>query len=276
MTTKLLAAAALTAASAVAMPALAQTGGDWSGFYVGGSVGYSDPKGNSGETLEFDTNRDGAYGDTVRTTAGADAFSPGFCDGAAIGRTPADGCRGSDGNLNLALRAGYDWQMGNWVFGGLGEIAQVRIGNDAAGFSTTPASYSFSRDLDYTIAARGRAGYAFDRYLAYGAAGVVWGDVSHSFNTTNTANSFTPTDDGDNWGYQVGGGVEMMLTEKISIGVEYLYTSLKDEDYAIDVGRGTAPVTNPFLITNAAGTYMRRTEDKLDYNTLNITAAYRF
>ena len=32
----------------------------------------------------FDTNRDGTYGDTVRTIANVDAFSPGFCGGAAM------------------------------------------------------------------------------------------------------------------------------------------------------------------------------------------------
>jgi len=69
----------------------------------------------------FDTNRDGNFNDTVLTTLGANAFSPGFCQGAAQGRTPADGCRsGEDGNLNYSLRAGYDWQFGNWVVGTVG------------------------------------------------------------------------------------------------------------------------------------------------------------
>lgn len=36
----------------------------------------------------FDTNRDGNFNDTVRTTLGANAFSEGFCQGAAQGRTP--------------------------------------------------------------------------------------------------------------------------------------------------------------------------------------------
>jgi opacity protein-like surface antigen len=265
--------AATACAAALALPASAQ---DWTGFYAGVTAGYGDPSDHSGEVLTFDTNRDGVFNDVVRTGAGADAFSPGFCDGAAIGRTPADGCRTSDGNLSVGLRAGYDWQAGNWVFGGLGEIAKVRIGDDAAGFSTTPASYSFSRDLDYTLAARGRVGYAFDTLLPYATAGAVWGDLDHSFNTTNTANSFTPSDGGDNWGYQLGGGVEWKWSDRISLGVEYLYTSLDDGDYVIDVGRGTAPLTNPFLLTNSAGTYMRRSEDKFEYSTINATMSFRY
>ena len=76
---------------AVASPALAQSdeaGDKWSGFYVGASIGNTDPRGGDDGTLLFDTDLDGSYGDTVRTGAGADAFSPGFCGGVATGRGP--------------------------------------------------------------------------------------------------------------------------------------------------------------------------------------------
>lgn len=249
---------------------------NWSGFYFGGSVGYADPSKSSGETLQFDTNRDGTYGDTVNTNLGANAFSPGFCDGVAQGTAPGAGCRDTDGNLSLSLRAGYDWQWGSWVAGGLLEVSKARIGDDVSGFSTTPASYSFSRDLDYTIAARARGGYAFDKYLAYGTAGVVKGDLSHSFQTTNTANSFTPAGDSDVSGYQLGAGFEMKLNPNMSVGVEYLFTSLDDDDYVVDVGPGSAGLTNPFRIVNPAGTYVRREADKFEYDTISVTASWRY
>lgn len=276
MTGKLFAMAALAGLSAIGAPALAQDAADWSGFYVGGSVGYSEQASNDGETLLFDTNRDVTFDDTVRTGAGANAFSPGFCSGAAIGNAPAAGCRTTDGNINLALRAGYDWQFGNWVVGGVAEASKVRIGDDASGFSTTPASYTFTRDLDYVLAARARAGYAFDRYLVYGTAGFAWGELDHSFTTTNTANSFTPSGDGDNAGYQVGAGFEMMLGESMSVGVEYLRTSLDDDEYTVDIGPGTAPPTNPFRLVNTAGTFTKRSEDKFEYDTFSVTAAWRY
>ncbi len=249
---------------------------DWSGVYFGGAVGYADPSGDDGETLLFDTNRDGGFNDTVRTGAGANAFSPGFCDGAAIGNAPAAGCVSNDGNLSLALRAGYDWQFGSWVVGGLAEAAMANIGDDVTGFSTTPASYTFYRDLNYTLAARVRAGYAFDRYLAYGTAGLATGDIDHAFTTTNAANSFTATDSDDANGYQLGGGFEAQMSENISLGVEYLYTSLDDDGYQIAVGRGTAPLTNPFLLVNSAGTDMRRSSDELEFSTISLTANWRY
>jgi opacity protein-like surface antigen len=268
----------LTAAAgfaATAAPAFAQTA-DWSGLYIGGSAGYSEASGNSGETLVFDTDRDGQYGDTVNTAAPANAFSPGFCNGVPNGNTPAAGCVGSDGEFAYAVRAGYDWQMGAFVFGLVGEASKSDIGDAVTGFSTTPASYTFQRQLDYTLAARARAGYAFDSFLVYGTAGFAWGELDRSFTTSNGANSFTPSGDDDASGYQVGGGFEWMLNSNMSIGLEYLRTSLDDDDYLVDVGPGTAGPTNPFLIVNPTGTLMKRSEDKFEYDTYSVTAAWRF
>ena len=45
---------------------------------------------------------------------------------------------------------------------------------------------------------------------------------------------------------------------------------------AVDVGPGTAPVTNPFLTANPAGTFIRRGQDKFEYDTVNIAASWRY
>ena len=74
---------ALGAGAIAATPALAQEG-NFNGFYVGGSVGYTAQSNDRGSSILFDTNRDGVFGDTVRTSTGADAFSPGFCGGRGV------------------------------------------------------------------------------------------------------------------------------------------------------------------------------------------------
>ncbi len=52
-------------------------------------------------------------------------------------------------------------------------------------------------------------------------------------------------------------------------------TSLDDKDeYTVRV-QGPAPATNPFILTNAAGTDLRRS-DQFDFHTARLTAAYRF
>jgi opacity protein-like surface antigen len=259
----------------VAGPAVAQTG-DWSGLYVGGSIGQADVDSNDGETLVFDTNRDGNFNDTVNTAAPANAFSPGFCGGAANGNNPAAGCASPGSEIGYAIRAGYDWQFGNFVFGVLGEISKADIGDAVSGFSTTPASYTFKRDLDYAIAARLRGGYAFDNLLVYATGGYAQAELDRSFSTTNTANSFTPSGDDTAKGYQVGAGVEYKLSPQWTVGLEYLQTSLDDDEYQVAVGPGTAGPTNPFLIVDPTGTDMRRSSDKFEYDTVSLTTAWRF
>ena len=270
------------ALAATAGPALAQSddaADKWSGFYVGASIGNTDPRGGDDGTLLFDTNLDGSYGDSVRTGAGADAFSPGFCGGVATGRTPGEGCFDDRGGTTLGARLGYDWQMGHWVFGALAEYNRHDVRDGVSGFSTTPASYAMIRELDSTIALRARAGMAFGQsndWLAYATAGAVRAKLNNRFETTNTANAFDLTDSGDADGVQFGLGVERKIAGNVSLGLEYLRTRLDDEDTIVRVSRGTAPATNPFLLVNANGTDMRRSDDRLDLDTLQLTLNYRF
>src|SRR3546814_7915578 len=68
--------------------------------------------------------------------------------------------------------------------------------------------------------------------------------------TTNAANSFADTGKSNAWGYSVGGGGEVMVTSKLSLGLEYLYTDLKDNDYRVEAGQGSAPGSSPMIGTS--------------------------
>lgn len=264
----------------LAAPAFAQeTDNSWTGFYLGGSIGGNVPSDDSDRGVSFDTDLDGRYGDTVSTMAGADAFSPGFCGGKATSAQPSSGCRDDQGGDELGARVGYDWQTGSWVFGGVLEYTDNDARDSQTAFSTTPAFYEFTRDLDQMLALRARAGYVFGEtgdWLGYVTAGGVRADVDHSFRTSNGANSFTPRGSDKVNGYQAGLGIERRVTENFSIGMEYLFTRLDDDDYEVAVGPGTAPATNPFLLDNPAGTDMRRRDDEFSINTLKLTAGWRF
>lgn len=271
------------ALAAAASPALAQSddaGSKWSGAYLGASIGNTDPRGGNDGTILFDTNLDGGFGDTVRTGTGADAFSPGFCGGIAAGRTPAAGCVDDKGGMTLGVRAGYDWQVGNFVFGALAEYNNYDDVRDGlTGFSTTPASYTFVRELDRSIALRARGGMAFGQdndWLAYATAGAVRAKISNSFQSSNMANAFSLNQGGDSNGVQVGAGIERRIASNLSIGLEYLRTRFDDEDARVLTSRGTAPATNPFLLVNASGTNFRRSDDRFDLDTLQLTLNLRF
>lgn len=269
----------LTFGAALAPGATAQDS-DWSGPYLGLGVGYSFK--SDDEVVVFDTDGDGQFDDTVRTSGGANAFAQGFCDGAAMGTTLAAGCRTSDGSVKLSVRAGYDLQFGNWVIGAVADYGAVNLGDDVSAFSSTPAaSYTFTRDLNALTSLRARGGWASKAGLLYATAGMAWGDMDQSFTTTNTVNTFTPSEDSEIDGYQVGLGYEVKLGDLWlagsgwSMGLEYIWTSLDDGDYPVAVGAGTAPATNPFVVSNPAGVDMKRTKDLFEYSTVGLTLNWR-
>ncbi len=264
----------LAAASAalVAMPAHAQDAFD--GVYGGVSIGYDFQAGDSDETITFDRGSNGTFGETVTTAAGADAFSPGFCGGAATSPQNANCTDDSDG-MTISGRFGYDRQMGKFVLGAVGEIATADVRDAVSAFSTTPAFYYIEREIDYTAALRLRAGYTLaESTLLYATGGVAYAKLDQEFETSNTANAFTVLADEEAWGFQLGGGIEQKIGKNFSLGIEYLYTGYNDDDTVIRVGQGTAGATNPFVL--AGGVDFKRAGDDFSLQTVKAVASYRF
>ena len=270
---------AALAASALAMPAMAQDGRDttqdFNGPYVSIVGGATLQGSDRGETLLFDTNRDGSYGDQVTTVGGANAFSPGFCNGAATG-TSNLGCRNDKDGPEYFGRLGFDKRMGNFVLGAVIEGGRSHARDSVSGFSTTPARYTMSREADYQAGARLRAGYTpGGGALFYVTGGGAYARLDNKFTTSNTANSFSDNGKTNGWGYAAGGGAEVMVTNNISLGLEYLYTDIKDKDYVVNVGPGTAPATNPFLL-NGGGTDIQRSNPHFRTHSVRGSLSLRF
>jgi outer membrane immunogenic protein len=245
----ILAAAALLA---TASPALAQSADEsgWTGFYAG-----------------------------VRTTTGANAFSPGFCGGAARAATPGAGCAKDKDSLEFALHAGYDFDLGNVVIGGLAEVGMGYAEDSVTAFSTTPANYTWTRRMAENYGLRARAGYAFGaerNTLVYGTGGVVWAKMDNSFRSSNRANAYQDLSDDKVMGWRAGAGVEQRVHKHLSIGLQYLHTSLKDNGARLRVSRGVQPVTNPFILVNATGTDFARTHRRFVTDNISATANFRF
>lgn len=260
----------------VAAPALAQTAPDWSGPYIGVFGGFTQPDEDANETLVFDRDLDGQYDDTVTTSGGADAFTRFCADQVSGGARPCDDdASGVEGGVRL----GYDMQFGRWVVGAVGEVAGSDAEDSVTGFSSTPAYYSFTRNLDHTAALRARIGYAAGPALIYATGGAAYGKVENSFVTSNTANSFTvTTDEDDADGYQFGGGVEWRLAPSLTLTSEYIYSDLETGEYNIRVaGNGTTPATNPFILApNTTGTDMTRSGDSFKTHAFRIGMNVRF
>jgi outer membrane immunogenic protein len=271
----LFAAALSTLAAAGAAHAQDLRTDPWTGAYVGAHAGGSWLADKDNESILFDTNLDGNFNNNVNTAAGANAFSPGFCNGPAVGATPAAGCRDDKNGFEFGVRAGYDKQFGALVVGGLVEGTRANIQDSVSAFSTTPASYTMERKLRELGAVRLRGGLAMGDTLFYGTGGYAMGRVHQTFATTNTANSFAL--DKKKWasGYQFGGGMEHKIRSDLSLGIEYLYTRLKDDDFTVRAA-GPVPATNPFVLVNASGTDFARSQEHLKTHSLRATLNYRF
>jgi outer membrane immunogenic protein len=66
-----------------------------------------------------------------------------------------------------------------------------------------------------------------------------------------------------------------MVTNNIAVGLEYLYTDVKDDDYVVNVGAGSAPATNPFLL-NGGGTNIQRSDPHFRTHSVRGTLSFRF
>jgi outer membrane immunogenic protein len=178
----------------------------WTGFYVGGHVGWGRLEGDS----------------TV-----ADAVA-GIPAGTVFG-TSKDGFLGG-------AQAGFNWQVSQLVFGIEGQISWTDLGRDVtvtAGLPLTTANVS--TDVNFVATVAGRLGVAFGNLLIYGKGGVAFldwdskvafsGPVSGSFNHGDTAT-----------GWMVGAGLEYGFTPNWSAKVEYNFLSFDSVHTTFNVG----------------------------------------
>jgi outer membrane immunogenic protein len=115
---------------------------------------------------------------------------------------------------------GYNWQAGQAVFGVEGDLDWTNI----RGTSACGVGFTCETRNSWLGTARGRVGYAFDRFLPYVTGGVAFGDIKN--NVTGVGSS-TQT----KAGWALGGGLEAAVAGPWTAKVEYLYA---------DLGRGSS------------------------------------
>jgi outer membrane immunogenic protein len=211
-------------------PVYVDPGYNWTGFYLGGNLGYS--WGRSSDTSTF-TNGGG----TLLSTS--------------VGRSNLDGIVGGG-------QAGYNWQMQGWVWGlegdiqGTGERGSRDIScatgvctpstvttttRTATGFfaavppiitTTTitpgaaiPATLTQKIDWFGTVRARGGV-LVTPRVLFYATGGLAYGQVNSS--ETIGGSPFSSSD--TRVGYTVGGGIEGAIGGNWTAKLEYLFVDL--------------------------------------------------
>ena len=189
------------------------------------------------------------------------------------------GCAKDEDSLEFALHAGYDFDLGKIVVGVVGEGGYGFAEDHVSAFSTTPASYTMTRRMGWNYGVRGRLGYALGanrNTLIYGTGGVLWAHMENRFRSTNTLNAYRVYGDDHVFGWRAGAGVEQRVLPHLSVGLQYLFTSLKDNDARVRVTRGAQPATNPFVLVNADGTDFARSHSRFAAHNLSATANFRF
>jgi outer membrane immunogenic protein len=229
----------------------------WTGFYVGGNVGYS--------WGESDTD----VGYFVATT------------GAAI-PPPAGSITSSKFDLDgwiAGLQAGYNWQTGRLVLGIEADIqwsgqkgdANYLCAATATGgvclpgstflpAGTAGAGLSLEQKLQWFGTLRGRLGHTLTpTWLLYVTGGLAWGNIKSNAALTGTTATVpavtataTASDSSTEVGWVLGIGFEAVLSGRWTGKVEYLY---------MDLGSVSGSVTN--TVTNVRANYSSDITDNI-------------
>jgi outer membrane immunogenic protein len=235
---------------------------NWTGFYIGGNVGYS--WGRSEDTS------------TLSNGAGTVLFT-------SIDRTNLDGVVGGG-------QVGFNWQMQTLVWGLEADIQATgeKGGRDFTcpvgvctplipNFNTIPQGefgislfspgpavpVSLNQKLEWFGTARGRIGFlATPTVLFYGTGGLAYGEV-RSTATVATLGGFSSTN--TKVGYAVGAGIEGVISGNWTAKLEYLY---------VDLGRASGS----FTTTTAAfggGTLVSSFNSRITDNIVRVGLNYR-
>lgn len=203
---------------------------NWTGFYVGGNIGYSWGRSSDSSTL---TN-----------TAGTVLF-------ASTGTTDLNGVVGGG-------QIGYNWQIQNWMWGLEADIqgtnekgtrdficsAGVCVPTPPAILAPVvgiPVPVALNQKIDWFGTVRGRAGVlATPALLLYATGGLAYGEVDSNATIGAASTAFANTG-ATNFGWTAGAGIEGAIGGGWTARLEYLY---------VDLGR----VNGSFLTTiNAFG-----------------------
>jgi len=236
-----------------ANPAPSRSGYNWTGFYVGGHVGYNWGKADTSFNPLPDPT---TFVNLAPTTLKPDP--KGFQGG---------------------IQGGYNWQRHYLIIGGEVDFTWTDV-DGTARLSPIPQNNGTpfpgpgflisSQKTSWTNSYRFRGGVAIDRVLLYGTIGLVLGRVNYmadsDFRTTGTENypaNFAKTRSGAIG----GGGGEVGITKHLSVKAEYLYYDLRKAEATI----GPA-IPFPPGLPNFQVQYRWKTQA----NTFNAGVNYRF
>ncbi len=145
---------------------------------------------------------------------------------ATVTNTVADGGPQGSGSVTIpggigGVQIGYNYQTGPLVLGFEADFDGTMATRSSPTVTTTVAgTTSGTEQIPWIGTLRGRAGYAFDRFLVYATAGGAATQLISSLNVGAVGSANTTFTHG---AWTAGGGLEAAITNELSARVEYLY-----------------------------------------------------
>jgi len=172
---------------------------DWSGFFIGGHVGY----GWGDSNVEREDGPPGPAGFDI------DVDVEGVFAGGQLG---------------------FDFQLGSVVLGIVGDLSVSTINGDESESSSPPPA-AFEIEYDWLATVRARAGWLLtDSWLLYATGGVAFADIN--LRGVGGAGPWSNVrEDGTETGWTAGAGAEVRMTDNGSIVIEVLYMDFGSETH---------------------------------------------
>lgn len=232
------------------------------GFYVGISAGYNQTSVSEGDVTAYypPTNPSVALPGTYSITNGTGSKSGGYIGGVNIGYDHRINDYVIGGEISISFLQGdangYAGSGGYTVSGGYGAGYQ---------YPNTPVASSTKLQTLYVI--KPKAGFVFDllgkQSMVYAMGGFAMGSIKRTLIDQSLVGGSpnwytnTPSATKNQFGYTLGAGVEMMISEKFSIKAELNYVDLGNVN--LSYGNGdyygvSAASTQSVKITNMATT----------------------
>jgi outer membrane immunogenic protein len=132
---------------------------------------------------------------------------------------------------------GYNWQVNQIVLGAEGDIDWSGI----KGTTNVLCPTGCETRNKWLVTARGRLGYAFDRFMPYVTGGLAAGDI-------NVTRPGLPGGSNSSAGWTLGVGLEVGVVSNVSVKAEYLYVDLGNFNCGLNCG--LAPTGNTSFDAN--------------------------
>jgi outer membrane immunogenic protein len=162
----------------------------------------------------------------------------------------------SDGNFLYGGQIGCNWSpwAGGFVLGVEGDVAGINRTDQGGEIFRFPALLTDHFNTTDRFRTQGsvrlRAGFTYDRMMFYVAGGVSFANLSatHSFIRDGDGSLIFDTST-SRTGWNVGAGLEYMLINCWTVGVEYRYTDYGSTNFSIPGGAAGTLAWAPFTVS---------------------------